>query len=74
MKSIKQKLMVSISALVTVVALICGGIGIFGNYTSAMSMLEQNLTLTAEVTAQLTGDQIDQLFFCVLMHEADPPN
>lgn len=52
MKSIKQKLMVSISALVTVVALICGGIGIFGNYTSAMSMLEQNLTSTAEVTAQ----------------------
>lgn len=52
MKSIKQRLMVSISVLVAVAALICGGVGILGNYTSAMSMLEQTLSSTAGVTAQ----------------------
>ena len=40
------------AAGLAVAALICGGVGILGNYTSAMSMLEQTLSSTAGVTAQ----------------------
>ncbi|HIY22647.1 MAG TPA: HAMP domain-containing protein [Candidatus Flavonifractor merdigallinarum] len=52
MKSIRQKLLVSFLALVTVAALLCGGVGILTNYTSASALLEQQLTTTAKLAGE----------------------
>lgn len=52
MKTIKQKLLVSFLSLVAAAALICGGVGIAFNYTSANSLLQQTLTVAASVAAE----------------------
>ncbi|MGI6254515.1 MAG: methyl-accepting chemotaxis protein [Acutalibacter sp.] len=59
MKTIKQKLLVSFLALVGAAALICGGVGIAFNYTSARSMLRDNLTVTASVAAQRVSFELE---------------
>ena len=52
MKSIRQKLLVSFLALVSVAALLCGGVGIFTNYNSSYTLLEQALTTTATLVSE----------------------
>lgn len=52
MKSIRQKLLVSFLALVSVAALLCGGVGIITNYTSASSLVQKELTTTATLASE----------------------
>ena len=52
MKSIKQKILAGFLTLVAAAALVCGGVGIATNYSSARSMLKQNVTTMAAVAAE----------------------
>ncbi|WP_071431678.1 methyl-accepting chemotaxis protein [Angelakisella massiliensis] len=52
MKSIQRKLVTNTLVLVLCAALLCGGVGIFTNYTNSNQLLEQELTITAQTVAQ----------------------
>ena len=51
MRSIKQKILVQVLALVVAAAVVCGGVGIASNYISSFAMLEQELRSTATLAA-----------------------
>ena len=58
MKSIKYKLLVSFLALVGVSVLLCGGVGIISNYTSAQTMMQQALELAAPLAADRAAQEL----------------
>lgn len=59
MKSIKYKLLVSFLALVGVSVLLCGGVGIISNYTSAQNMMQQALELAAPLAADRAAQELN---------------
>lgn len=59
MKSIKYKLLVSFLALVGVSVLLCGGVGIILNYTSAQNMMQQALELAAPLAADRAAQELN---------------
>ena len=58
MRSIKQKILVQVLALVVAAAVICGGVGIAANYISALSLLEENLRATASLAADRVAHEL----------------
>ena len=58
MRSIKQKILVQVLALVVAAAVICGGVGIAATYISALSLLEENLRATASLAADRVAHEL----------------
>ena len=52
MKSIQRKIAIRVLAMIAVAAILCGGIGIWANYSSSQSMLTQELQATAALAAE----------------------
>ena len=59
MRSIKQKILVQVLALVVAAAVICGGVGIAATYVSSFSMLEQTLRSTATLAADRAAYELE---------------